>query len=400
MTKSSCLQCRLISSSNVVPSDENEATASFGKATKDYLESTSQSLIVLLIMIAVLLFILTYCLWGTPWCRYFCRRRLFPCFYAPDDMTISSGSVTPRTYSSTGGVNNSRAYRGAPTIILLPQGRMLVVDGSIIAQFRADTQGVDLMELGQSIAWQRHQSTPSILSSGTTDSKDGLNQIIPLTRFSPPSYESLFGNQAALESVLYDLPPSYSEINFQLQQLNNAISREFSSLSNGQRQRTFYTSETNLSRAQNTDGRRYRSADLLENHNETERNNGTSTIISTTLNVKQQSEGDIIDSTNILLNRNNQDVSNRIVFRSNPIVNLEPFIVRDISMSQQQQQTINSSSNNETAQINNNAHFTINVENSNSSRTNESEQNNSDEQRSTITSSRIQFDENIRESRV
>lgn len=108
-----------------------------------------------------------------------------------DDMTISSGSVTPRTYSSTGQVNTGRSYRGAPTIILLPQGRMLVVDGSVIAQFRADTQGVDLMELGQSIAWQRHQSTPSILSS--TDSKDGISPIMPMTRFSPPSYESLFG---------------------------------------------------------------------------------------------------------------------------------------------------------------------------------------------------------------
>lgn len=52
-----------------------------------------------------------------------------------------------------------------PTIILLPFGRMLVVDGALLAQLEADARGLDLMELGQDvIRTQQYQmgSSPSI----------------------------------------------------------------------------------------------------------------------------------------------------------------------------------------------------------------------------------------------
>lgn len=93
-----------------------------------------------------------------------------------------------------------------PTIILLPFGRMLVVDRSVFSQLQADYSGIDFMELSANIirAHQMHYaSTPSILDSDTTSK--GLTPTS--LGFSPPSYDALFG-----EKEPSDLPPSYSEV--------------------------------------------------------------------------------------------------------------------------------------------------------------------------------------------
>jgi cathepsin F len=106
-----------------------------------------------------------------------------------------------------------------PTIILLPYGRMLVVDGSVFAQLQADTSGLDLIELGENVVHAQQQPTPtatldsfadsvpSILDvDSETNSKDGC--VSPtLSELLPPTYESIFGSDSTA-----DLPPSYDEI--------------------------------------------------------------------------------------------------------------------------------------------------------------------------------------------
>lgn len=93
----------------------------------------SQGLTALLVMIAVLCILLAYCLWGAPWCRAFCRRRI--CCACPMDEPGLQGSRADS-------LNQQEANRAAtPTIILLPHGRMLLVDGSVIAQLQADSRG-------------------------------------------------------------------------------------------------------------------------------------------------------------------------------------------------------------------------------------------------------------------
>jgi hypothetical protein len=107
----------------------------------------------------------------------------------------------------SGDVDSSTAggESATPTIILLPYGRMLVVDRAVFAQLQADHTGIDFMELSANlIRAQRYQtgSTPSILDSETTSK--GLSPTS--LGFSPPAYEDIFGDKNS------DLPPSYSEV--------------------------------------------------------------------------------------------------------------------------------------------------------------------------------------------
>ena len=122
------------------------------------------------------------------------------------------------------GLSVDRGMVATPTIILLPYGRMLVVDGSVFAQLQADTSGLDLIELGENIVQAQQRSTPPVtlnsLAGSTpsildvdseTNSKDGC--ISPtLGGYLPPTYESIFGSES-----MADLPPSYDEILQQLQ---------------------------------------------------------------------------------------------------------------------------------------------------------------------------------------
>nr|CAD7574165.1 unnamed protein product [Timema californicum] len=173
-----------------------------------------QGMAALLVMIAVLCFIVGYCCWGAPCCRAFCRRRCCRGSGARD-MEVSPSDI---------GLSVDQGMVATPTIILLPYGRMLVVDGSVFAQLQADTSGLDLIELGENVvrAHQRRDtpalsiSTPSILEvDSDTTSKNGCASPV-LEGFPPPTYDSIFGGDCEETA---DLPPSYSEILRQLQAL-------------------------------------------------------------------------------------------------------------------------------------------------------------------------------------
>jgi cathepsin F len=123
-----------------------------------------------------------------------------------------------------------------PTIILLPYGRMLVVDGSVFAQLQADTSGLDLIELGENVVQAQQQPTPTVTLNSLagsmpsildmdseTNSKDGC--ISPtLGELLPPTYESIFGSES-----MADLPPSYDEIlqQAQVQETPETVNEEY-----------------------------------------------------------------------------------------------------------------------------------------------------------------------------
>ncbi|XP_006621874.1 GATA zinc finger domain-containing protein 14-like [Apis dorsata] len=160
-----------------------------------------QGVAALLVMLAVLCFIFAYCCWGAPFCRSLCRRHC--CCRLEDPEPDSRFS------------NNDQTMVATPTIILLPHGRMLVVDGTIFTQFQTDPTGLDLVELGDSVlraqrnprSINRHQlqnSQGSILEmDAETPSKDSLGSV---GCFPPPTYESIYGKEES------DMPPSYSDI--------------------------------------------------------------------------------------------------------------------------------------------------------------------------------------------
>lgn len=160
-----------------------------------------QGVAALLVMLAVLCFIFAYCCWGAPFCRSLCRKHCCCCLEDPEPDSRFS--------------NNDQAMVATPTIILLPHGRMLVVDGTIFTQFQTDPTGLDLVELGDSVlraqrnprSINRHQlqnSQGSILEmDAETPSKDSLGSI---GCFPPPTYESIYGKEDS------DMPPSYSDI--------------------------------------------------------------------------------------------------------------------------------------------------------------------------------------------
>ncbi|XP_067001031.1 uncharacterized protein [Anabrus simplex] len=163
-----------------------------------------QGLVALLVMIAVLCFIVAYCCWGAPCCRAFCRRRCCCCHMATDLESASPSDV---------GLSVEPGVGATPTIILLPYGRMLVVDGSL----QADRSGLDLIELGENVVRAQQQntrtsSTPSILDVDSETTSKGLDSPIS-TGMPPPTYESIFGS-----AEINDLPPSYDEILRQLQE--------------------------------------------------------------------------------------------------------------------------------------------------------------------------------------
>lgn len=96
----------------------------------------------------------------------------------------------------------SQTGNSTPTIILLPYGRMLVVDRSVFSHLRADPSGIDFMELSANmIRAQRAQDTPD---SDTTSK----GRSHPSLGASPPAYDDIFGGR--------DLPPSYSELSITL----------------------------------------------------------------------------------------------------------------------------------------------------------------------------------------
>ncbi|XP_068991696.1 uncharacterized protein [Neodiprion pinetum] len=161
-----------------------------------------QGVAALLVMLAVLCFIFAYCCWGAPFCRSLCKKHCC--------CRLEDPEPDPR-FGST-----DQAMVATPTIILLPHGRMLVVDGTVFTQFQADTTGLDLVELGESViraqrnprSLNRHQlrsSQGSIMEmDAETPSKESLGSLGGC--FAPPTYESIYGKDEG------DMPPSYSDI--------------------------------------------------------------------------------------------------------------------------------------------------------------------------------------------
>ncbi|XP_063226294.1 uncharacterized protein LOC134533047 [Bacillus rossius redtenbacheri] len=186
-----------------------------------------QGMAALLVMMAVLFFIVGYCCWGAPCCRAFCRRRCCCCRGG------GGGAGDLEASPSDIGLSVDRGVVSTPTIILLPYGRMLVVDGSVFAQLQADTHGLDLIELGENVVRAQQRavpappppassvttgSVPSILEvDSETTSKDGCVSPVREGFFPPPTYDSIFGGESPA-----DLPPSYSEILRQLQSFGSA----------------------------------------------------------------------------------------------------------------------------------------------------------------------------------
>ncbi|KAL1513047.1 hypothetical protein ABEB36_002527 [Hypothenemus hampei] len=146
-------------------------------------------------MIAVLTIIVLFCCFSAPGIRGLCKKYIFrSCPY--DDPDVDNV--------------NTAISEIAPTVILLPNNRMIVVDHHVYAQLQATQWGIDLLELGENVI--RHQnlpltdSTPSILDSEVSTTSKGLSPTS--LGYGPPAYEEIFG----LKDV--DLPPSYSTVSF------------------------------------------------------------------------------------------------------------------------------------------------------------------------------------------
>ncbi|XP_025833487.1 uncharacterized protein LOC108743134 [Agrilus planipennis] len=158
-----------------------------------YVPNVHQGLPTLIVMIVVLMIILLFCFWGAPAVRSFCKRKIC-CFCPMDEPNMDQGYTTsPAT----------------PTIILLPFGRMLVVDRRIFTQLQADYSGIDFMELSANMIRNRHRFEGSSASVLDSESAYKMRSFTSINCF-PPSYEDIFGTKNC------DLPPSYSEISMML----------------------------------------------------------------------------------------------------------------------------------------------------------------------------------------
>ncbi|XP_056638536.1 uncharacterized protein LOC130446353 isoform X2 [Diorhabda sublineata] len=140
--------------------------------------SNQQGFATLIVMIAVLFIIVLFCCFAAPGIRMMCKRYIFRrCL--PNDHNIDNGSTRTDEVCT-------------PTVIILPNGRMLVVDRNVL---RTE---LELMEISADLFNPHVGSTPSIL-----DSSDTSKGISPTSLgVPPPTYEDVFP----------DFPPSYSEI--------------------------------------------------------------------------------------------------------------------------------------------------------------------------------------------
>ncbi|XP_044746204.1 uncharacterized protein LOC123307822 [Coccinella septempunctata] len=148
---------------------------------------SNQGVATLIVMCCVLTIIMMFCCFAAPGIRDLCKRYVFrQCVI--DDPDVNNVQ-TPQQHQT-------------PTLILLPFGRMLVVDRSMFQAFQSDPTGLDLLEIGRHI--MRNQSlisdsTPSVLDCDST-SKGLTPDSLDLQ---PPSYD---------EVLRKDLPPAYSEL--------------------------------------------------------------------------------------------------------------------------------------------------------------------------------------------
>ncbi|XP_065338206.1 uncharacterized protein LOC135938484 isoform X2 [Cloeon dipterum] len=131
--------------------------------------AAGQGMVALLVMVAIVCLVLVYYCWGAC-CRSICPRR------------ASSLELDPEF--------------SQPTIILLPYGRMVVVDSRLFNQLQAGS-GLDLTEIGR-------QMTEEADSPAETPDSEAKDRLTALLMPPPPAYESIFG--------LEDNPPSYEDL--------------------------------------------------------------------------------------------------------------------------------------------------------------------------------------------
>lgn len=146
----------------------------------------------------VLLFLgllVAYCCWGAPCCRGCCCRP----------RKNSAAAAHPRAHEDSGvQAEDALGSVCTPTIILLPQGRMLVVDGAVLSSLQADASGLDLIRLGENLVRAQRRQDSSIL-----DAESGLAGLAGLAGLGgrkegqgprpldggPPTYDELFGEE-------------------------------------------------------------------------------------------------------------------------------------------------------------------------------------------------------------
>ncbi|XP_066154763.1 uncharacterized protein [Euwallacea fornicatus] len=172
------------------------SSGSGSKSTPD--QNPNQGIATLLVMVAVLTIIILFCCFSAPGIRGLCKRYIFrSCQY--DDPSVDNARTSAPDCAVT------------PTVILLPCGRMLVMDRSVFSQLQADQSGIDLLELSANLMrnpLRMAGSTPSILDSDTTS-----KGISPTSLgYGPPAYEEIFGMKD------FHLPPSYSEVSLMLKE--------------------------------------------------------------------------------------------------------------------------------------------------------------------------------------
>ena len=112
--------------------------------------------------------IVTYCLWGAPWCKAFFRKRICFCCTIDDEIIATDIDST-----------DSLETTNSPTLILLSQGQLLLIENN-----------------------RRRNSMARLPYQKRLSLKD----------YFPPPYESIFGQYFDNST---DLPPSYSELSIQ-----------------------------------------------------------------------------------------------------------------------------------------------------------------------------------------
>ena len=114
--------------------------------------------VAILLMILMILCILVYFCWSAYVCGKFCKLRSVCCrivdeeeafprgLAANDTATVNRNAQLRRQHLQNHHQHHQQHHQhrtsmGTPTIILLPHGRMLVVDGSIFTQLNTDSTG-------------------------------------------------------------------------------------------------------------------------------------------------------------------------------------------------------------------------------------------------------------------
>lgn len=168
-------------------------------------------------MVLLLLGLLVaYCCWGAPCCRGCCCR---PRRHAAPHAQRQDGPAARAAHTQVDELGGLGLGHGAavctPTIILLPQGRMLVVDGAVLSSLQADASGLDLIRLGENLVRAQRRQDATILDADVEAGLAGLGLAGLKGSLGgrtldggPPTYEELFGFTHERLPVAAPAPPS------------------------------------------------------------------------------------------------------------------------------------------------------------------------------------------------